>query len=198
MWCGQCRKDAPPAPRRCYKCHRFDGSGRTCATCRRKKSRLYSVQAATGYEGYAKRLVWKLKFDGARAAAEVAADLMCVRCSIPAGAIIVPVPTATGRVRQRGYDQARLLARLLAIRTQTPEAPVLIRLGQRQQHGASRAQRLAQLQGAFRAVRPGQIRRAHIVLVDDVITTGATLEEAARVLRAAGAKRVSAVVFAQA
>ena len=66
------------------------------------------------------------------------------------------------------------------------------------QVGANRRERLRQLHSAFRVVRPDVVRGRHIVLVDDVLTTGATLETAARVLLNAGAARVSAVVLAQA
>lgn len=76
--------------------------------------------------------------------------------------------------------------------------PALVRLGQQQQHTATRAQRLTQLAKAYTVPRPELVVGKYVVLVDDVITTGATLEAAARALKAAGAKRVSAVVFAQA
>lgn len=79
-----------------------------------------------------------------------------------------------------------------------PYRRLLLRLGTQQQHTATRQRRLQQLQSAFVAIDLERIRGRHIVLVDDVITTGATLDTAAHALRAAGAKRVSAVVFAQA
>lgn len=113
------------------------------------------------------------------------------------GFIIVPVPTATSRVRQRGYDQATVLARRLARKQRLPYARLLARLGQAHQVGAGRAERVSHLKDAFRAIRVAHIQGAHILLIDDVCTTGATLESAARTLRAAGAKRVDALVFAQ-
>jgi len=73
-----------------------------------------------------------------------------------------------------------------------------MRLGQQQQHTTTRAQRLTQLTHAYVVPHPELIAGQHVVLVDDVITTGATLEAAARAVKAAGAKRVSAIVFAQA
>jgi ComF family protein len=112
--------------------------------------------------------------------------------------VVVPVPTATDRRRRRGYDQATLIARALARRQDLAHVPCLRRLGRAHQVGAGRAQRLAQLAGAFVVVRPDRIRGKHVVLVDDVITTGATFEAAARALHQAGAARVSAVTFARA
>ncbi len=70
-----------------------------------------------------------------------------------------------------------------------PYRPLLARSGHQEQIGASKAQRSAQLAGVFRAIRPTDIRAAHIILVDDIITTGSTLESAARVLVDAGARR---------
>ncbi len=196
LWCTACRTSAPVAVERCYKCNRLAAGSRTCKGCR--QSGLYSVRAVTRYEGVAKSLVWKLKFDGARAGTTVAADMMASSFVPPAGAIITHVPTATSRVRQRGYDQAYLIARQLARRTGLSYQPLMLRLGHAQQHGATRRQRLAQLQGAFRVPHPDAVLGAHIVLVDDVITTGKTLEAAAASLKAAGARRVEALVFAQA
>ncbi len=123
---------------------------------------------------------------------------MASRLLLPENALLVHIPTATSRVRQRGYDQAELIARQAAKRMGLPHKGALMHLGQKQQHGASRAQRLAQLRDAFRIIRPDLIEDRHIVLVDDVITTGATLDAAAQALKAAGAKRVSALIFAQA
>ncbi len=111
--------------------------------------------------------------------------------------LLVPVPTATTRVRERGYDQAVVLARELSRLSGRTSACPLVRLGQAHQVGASRAARLRHLDGAFRVRYSDKIKGAHIVLIDDVCTTGATLESAARALREAGAKQVDALVFAQ-
>ena len=97
----------------------------------------------------------------------------------------------------RGYDHAALLARELARHTELTTMPVLRRVGQTRQVGATRSQRLKQLEGAFYVRRPEEIQGKKILLVDDLVTTGATLEAAARCLRLAGARTVSAVVFAQ-
>jgi len=197
LWCAACRTTAPLAAERCYRCHALSNGSRTCKSCR-SASPLYSVQAATRYEGCAKQIIWKLKFDRAKAAAETLAEVMADRLTPAVDMVIVPVPTSTSRVRQRGYDQATLIARYFARHAGQKPVPALMRLGRQQQHTAARAQRLSQLSHAYIVPRPELVTGRYVVLVDDVITTGATLEAAARTLRAAGAKRVSAIVFAQA
>jgi ComF family protein len=111
--------------------------------------------------------------------------------------LLVPVPTASSHVRRRGYDQAKLITRLVAAQTGLHYTDCLIRTGQSRQVGASRRQRLEQLQHAYRTTEHKLIKAAHIILIDDVVTTGATLEAAAGALRRAGASRIDAVVFAQ-
>jgi len=196
LWCMDCREAVPPAIERCYRCHALSARSRTCASCR-LPSPLYSVQAATRYEGHAKRLIWRFKFERAKAAVYPITAIM-ERHSLASESLIVPVPTSTNRVRQRGYDQTVLIARRFSLQRSLPYHAALMRLGRQQQHTATRAQRLSQLAQAFIVPRPGSVNGKHVVLVDDVITTGATLEAAARALKLAGAKRVSAIVFAQA
>ncbi|MDB5168778.1 MAG: putative Phosphoribosyltransferase [Candidatus Saccharibacteria bacterium] len=152
-----------------------------------------TIMARTTYNPLAKALVWRLKADSARAAAKEIAALLP---EVEAG-IIVPVPTATSRTRQRGYDQAVLIARAYARRHGLPYRQHLVRLSQSRQVGATRAQRMKQLATAFRVTNLAQLAGSHIVLIDDVSTTGATLERAAQELIAAGAGRTDAVVFAR-
>ena len=186
-----------PVPMACYRCRKLSDTAKTCPACR-SSSDLFSVHAATVYEGLAKDLVWQLKFQGAQAAAEEMADML--RRFVPnhPDFVIVPVPTATSRIRRRGYDQAALIARSLADKTGVQYAPALRRSGQHHQVGSSRTERIQQLKSAYRVARPTDIANKHVLLVDDVLTTGATLEAAAKAMRAAGAKRVSGLVFARA
>lgn len=157
---------------------------------------LDTIRSATSYEEYARDLVWQFKFRGARAAASVMARHMTplIRAD-DIDAVIVPVPTATRRVRQRGFDQAKLLARQLSRRSGLPYADCLRRRGQTHQVGAAREQRLSQLTDAFQT-KHKTTPHSRLILVDDVMTTGATLEAAAAVLKNTGATRIDGVVFA--
>jgi ComF family protein len=195
LLCDACTLKIPPALDRCYRCYAPTVAGMTCADCQ-PASALSVVRTVTLYDGVAKDLLWKLKSGGAQEASRQMAALMAPL--VGSVLVITHVPTATSRVRQRGYDQARLLARNLARETRSPRATLLVRTGQAHQVGASRAVRLQQLTDAFRPRSGWQIRGAHILLVDDVLTTGATFEAAARVLLAAGAARVDAIAFARA
>jgi ComF family protein len=162
------------------------------------ENHLDGVRSAALYQGVAKTLVWQLKSAGVQSAAGLMASKMKQLVTDCSEVIIVPVPTAASRVRQRGYNQAALLARALARQARLPCVDCLARHGQAHQVGATRAERLRQLNGALRVTKQSVIKNAHIILVDDVVTTGATLEAAAAVLKAAGARHVEAVTFAQA
>jgi ComF family protein len=198
LLCDWCLPDAmPPVPSRCYRCHSLTDNSSVCKKCR-PKSRLGHVWVRTEYDGHAKRLIHDFKFERAQAAAAPVARLMAEPVPyLDRQVIVTHVPTATSRVRRRGYDHARLLAGQLAKNLDLAYAPLLMRLGQTRQVGSKRSSRLAQLQGAFTVRKSGPIQGGHILLVDDIVTTGATLELAARVLKAGGAKSIDAAVFAQ-
>jgi ComF family protein len=197
LLCDSCTRLLDSVPEACYRCRKLSDGGKTCKSCR-SSSDLFIVRAATVYEGLAKELVWQLKFQGAQAAAREIADQMTYLIPHAPEVLLVPVPTATSRIRRRGYDQATLIAKALAVKTGARYVPALRRSGQHHQLGSSRTQRVTQLQHAYRCIRPKEVAGKHIILIDDVLTTGATLEAAARTIKATGAKRVSAVVYARA
>lgn len=112
----------------------------------------------------------------------------------PPGAVLVPVPSSPAAVRERGQDHARRLAAAAARRLPSAQARALLRPARRvaDQSGLSTAQRAANLSGALRATR--RLDGLAVVVVDDVVTTGATLVEATRALEEAGAHVVGAAV----
>lgn len=110
--------------------------------------------------------------------------------------VVTHIPTATSRVRRRGYDPAELIARALAKESGLKHKTMLLRVTQTRQVGAKRNKRIMQMEYAFKPALevPSSVP---VLLVDDLTTTGATLESAAKCLKTAGAKTVNAAVFAQ-
>lgn len=185
------------SPSRCYRCGSSTDRYRTCRSCR-SSSPLFGVWSPSVYDGLAKDLVGKLKFGrGQEAASIIGSEIFAI---LPGHCdwIITHVPTANTRVRQRGYDQAQLIARHISRTAGCPYSALLARFGSSRQLGQTRQTRRKQMKQAFAPAHQNKIQNRHILLVDDVLTTGATLEAAATVLKGAGAKRVSAAVFAAA
>lgn len=197
--CYVCQIALPRRVAKCYRCGRTDAGNKVCTSCRSSSS-LYALTAVTPYEQVAKTLVRGLKYERKRAGAAAIAQAMALHLE-PAlfkGCIITHIPTVPRRIRIRGYDQAELIAKELSIRLGLPYRQFLTRMGTQRQVGQSRSVRMQQMQSAFRAASEHKLQNQHVLLIDDVITTGATLEAAARALRLAGARRVSAAVFAEA
>jgi len=195
LLCYDCHTSLAPILPRCYRCGRLSDDFRTCETCRRYTS-VHSLWMVTSYEGLSKEVVHQLKFERAAAGAKAIASALAARLRLDEDVIVTYVPTANRRIRQRGYDQSALIARELARLSGRSFRSCLARLGHQRQVGGSRALRIKQMQGAFRAVHPATFQNRRLLLIDDVITTGATCEVATRTLRQAGAKQVDAAVFA--
>jgi ComF family protein len=113
--------------------------------------------------------------------------------------IIVPVPLHPTRQRERGFNQAGLIAELLGARISIPCKPVLKRIRYTTtQTALDRAERMENLHNAFRLRKNADMRGLRVLLIDDVLTTGSTLSECARVLKRAGAISVHAATAARA
>lgn len=196
--CSTCAGSLPTLASYCYRCGKLTEDFKVCASCR-KQSALSAVLVGTTYDGTAKRVVHRLKYERARAAGgDVAAVLAGRDWRLPPNLVVTHVPTANARVRIRGYDQAALIARHFARERSLPYLPVLARIAAARQVGASREQRRSQMLHAFRPVKLYAVQNADVLLIDDVLTTGSTLEAAAATLKQAGARRVYAAVFARA
>lgn len=160
-----------------------------------------SVEQLVGvamFTGTAREAVHALKFENHHAIAPMMARLMAARLGAGEAGLVVPVPLHPSRKRERGYDQAALLARHLGRALGRPSRTDLLRRVRktRQQTTLGGEERRENVRGAFSAT--GRLSGERILLVDDVYTTGSTMEEAARVLLDAGAASVTAVVFARA
>jgi len=195
--CSWCEPDfCSPLPSRCFMCRRISQQSAVCQKCR-PKTPLRHVWVAAELSGNAQKLLHLFKFERAQSASREIGRFIYYALPFSDEVLLVPVPPATTRLRQRGYDHTKLLAREVSKATGLPYKQALSKLGQSRQVGMKREVRLKQLNGAFRVSRTDDVKDKAIWLVDDVVTTGATLSEAARALRRSGAKSVDAVVFAQ-
>ena len=197
--CAACKAALPWQGPACPRCALPQPGGNPCDTCRQSPPPLQAVHAVFDYAFPLDRLLPRLKFHRDLAAGRVLVQCMLDRLRIvPRPAAIVPVPLHPARLRRRGYDQALELARPLARALQLPLLHDVLRRTK-----ATSAQsrldadaRQRNLRDAFHIDADTPLP-GHVVLVDDVMTTGATLHSAAHALRNAGVQRVDAWVCAR-
>ncbi len=203
--CRACiERFAPPVPRCCGCALRVPPGQPLCGDCLRQGPAFDHCVCVADYGFPWDALIAQAKFHARPELMRPLGALLAAatrHARAPTPALLLPIPLDPQRLRQRGYNQAWELARQLARHLRCPAAPALLQRPVQRAHQAdlSRAQRLANLRGAF-MVQPNrqlEVTGRHVALVDDVMTTGATLREAATVLRRAGASAVDAYVLAR-
>ncbi len=188
----------------CVKCAvPLAQSGDPCPWCLGRGVHPFAAIARLGvYHAPLRELIHRMKYAGQWFLAESLADRLFERpsvCGILAGCdCVVPVPLHFWRQFRRGYNQSEILARRLAKRSHLEFAHALARIRptQTQTDLHSREARVANVRDAFALDRPDAVRGKHIVLIDDVQTTGATLQAAARALLPAKPASIAAIVVA--
>lgn len=172
---------------------------RSSCGCRGRIRSLTRLRSAAAYEGPLEKALHRFKYEGRRPLAAPLALLLAERLAVEglAAEAVAWVPLHPLRRRRRGYNQAELLGRELARLCALPAVEGLERVRDTPpQVGLDRLRRLANVSGAF-AWRGGEIGRRTLLLVDDVATTGATLDACALALRAAGSGPVVGLTVAR-
>lgn len=195
-------------PPRCAFCRRIVSAAdrRICPDCARalpfagargeRHGDFFSLCCAPLlYEGAVRESLLRYKFQDCPGYAAAYAPLLaaCIRERLDGRWDMLSwVPLSRRRLRERGYDQARLLAEAVAAELGVTAVPTLVKTVDtaRQSATGSREKRAANISGAYRAADPARIAGRRVLLIDDIVTTGATLSECARSLRAAGAAEV--------
>lgn len=179
----------------CVMCAKPTTQWRICQACSRTAPLLFVRPYAT-YSGVVETAIKAFKYGHVRSLAEpLAGALVGALPYLSPEWVVVPVPTAPARVRQRGYDQSVLLAKAIARECRLTYAPLLRRAHDARQVGSDRSTRLRQAQALF-AAKKSAATTSRVLLIDDVCTTGSTLAVAAKVLRKAGVQEVAAAVVA--
>lgn len=185
------------APPHCVGCNKEDQI--LCAICQQivvkatiKNSK--NITAATEFNEIGRGLIHAYKFQRQRDASHIIAKLIVQSLPDQSLTVVTSTPTAPVRVRQRGFDHAALLARRVAANLKLPYRPLLFRRSSARQVGQQRETRFRQTENLYGAHPAAQGH--HILLIDDVITTGATIEACSKALKNAMAASVWAAILA--
>jgi len=195
LLCPECSQKLPRLlPPFCQKCGKPESSGVLCPACWGQKTNIDGIRSVFRFEGTVRRAIHELKYRNLKSIAICLATLMAnyKRDNPIQGEVLVPVPLHTRRLRERGYNQSGLLAEKLGKLT---ALPVLDSNLYRSKDSLPQArttnveERRRNVERAF-SCQPGKLQAKTVILVDDVCTSGATLESCAVALKAAGAVSV--------
>lgn len=198
-FCAVCGDALLPVPAGCARCGQ-PGPDDPCGACRASPPPFEAVRAGGLFGGPLADAIHAFKYGGRPALSRPLGAWLAAQVALPGGGTVVSVPLGRARRIARGYDQAALLADALARRAgrgvrrlrgalrRVRETPPQV--------GQSRAERARNVAGAFAADR--SVAGRDVLLVDDVVTTGATAAAAAEALRAAGARSVVVIALARA
>ena len=193
-------------PRKCVLCRKLLQKEETdlCRACRvdqpeypfgkKKVPHIAQLTAVWIYEGDVRRSIHRYKFGGARHYAEVYGRLLAMRIhrDLPGADVLTWVPVSRRRKRERGYDQVELLADAISSELGLQKKALLEKFRDNRANSGLKtpAERRANVLGVYKVPEGAEIRGKRVLLLDDIVTTGATASECARVLLTAGAREV--------
>lgn len=171
---------------------------RTCNACQEMQPLFDRAVAFGAYDGELRELIHLLKYEQVLPAARVLGEMLAqaiAKLDLTQRVLVIPVPLHGSKRRERGFNQAELIAhaaiKALPKAAVESSAKTLVRVRPTiSQIGLTRPQRRENMRGAFSVAHPSKVSGRSILLVDDVLTTGTTASECARVLRKAGAEKV--------
>lgn len=185
----------------CPFCNQLTLNGKLCSRCRAKSSLTGVLVAAYYHDGPLKEAIHKFKYNRVRDLAEDLANILIMRLErgFPTGKLIlVPIPLHRAREAERGFNQARELAKIISASYDIEIKESLVRKKYTQpQVKKSGRERRESLSKAFSVKNKESIQDKTVILIDDVFTTGTTLSECAKILRLSGARQVWGLVLAK-
>ena len=200
--CYSCRSSLPQVtPPLCPKCGRPQLSGILCPSCISWQAHIDGIRSPFRFEGVIRQAIHQLKYQNLRALALPLAKLLddYLKANPITGDILVPVPLHRKRLRERGYNQSLLLARKLGKLISLPVVDNCLirqRPAPPQARTANVEERQRNVADAF-ICRDQRLRDRQVLLIDDVATSGATLDAGAAALKAAGSKSVWGITLAR-
>ncbi|NDC94858.1 ComF family protein [bacterium] len=196
LLCAACGKKCISHDSTCFFCGLAVINNELCWACQ-SRYRLATLTSVGWYNQELKAAVQAYKFGAKKGGAKSLALLLGQVGGNTDDHVITYIPTSARHIRQRGFDHTKVLARAYAARVALPCTTTLARTNNSRQLGSSKTARHSSVKGAFVAKCPHTFAGKDVILIDDVITTGSTLSEAAKVLLQAGAKSVHALVLAK-
>lgn len=200
--CQKClAKIKPIKTQVCPKCGKISDLGKWCSGCKGKSNLTGIIVAAAYRSGPTKEMIHYLKYNSVKELANPLADLLIdqlVEEELSNKVIVTSVPLHQKRYLERGYNQSEIIAKNVAEKLGFSYQDLLFRLRHTEPQVTLKGdERRSNLEGIFELKKDFKVAGKIIFLVDDVSTTGSTLEECAKVLRAAGARRIYGLVVAR-
>ena len=196
--CHSCRRSLPRImPPLCLRCGKPQPSGILCPSCVSWQAEIDGIRSPFRFDGVIRQAIHQLKYRNLRALAKLLQDYLAT--SPMPGEVLVPVPLHRKRLRERGYNQSSLLAKELGKLTSLPvvdDCLIRQRHAPPQAKTSTVAERRSNVTNAF-TCRDHRLRDKPVLLIDDVSTSGATLDACAAALKAAGAISVWGLVLAK-
>ncbi len=204
LFCENCKDAIRTMPPACFACEKRSPDGAVCRDCKPKTAIRRFLAPLSFHDATARELIHAYKYHGAKEVAEmlgayVVGSLRTYNIVAPPDSILIPIPLHPKRLRERGFNQAELIANVIGEKLGLAVHTAILSRNVYRKHQTTmrrREERVKNAEGVYKVKEPPPADST-LILVDDVATTGATLEEAAKVLKAAGAKQVWAFVAAR-